>query len=141
MPITILRAILRSKAAALLGALLLVQTPDAATACTMDNVASLLADGVPAMRTTSMPPAATPWAPFTLAQVLAAGAPVRLAEAPADLARTFPPAVRAAPSGVTWPVNGMLVAGMLVLLLRRSRAPSSAAPVPPCGPPGSGPVV
>ena len=77
--------------------LLLGRAPRPAMACAIDNVASLLADGVPAMLTTSTPHGATPWAPFTVAQALASGAPVRLAEAPADLVRTLPPAVRAAP--------------------------------------------
>ena len=66
-------------------------------ACAIDNVASLLADGVPAMLTTSAPHKATPWAPFTVAQAIASGASVRLTEEPADLARTLPPAVRADP--------------------------------------------
>jgi len=39
--------------------------------CAIDNVASLLADGVPAMRTTSAPHGAAPWAPFTVAQAIA----------------------------------------------------------------------
>ncbi len=189
-----MRARRLSRGAALLAALLLGIAPRMATACAIDNVASLLADGVPAMLTTSAPRGASPWAPFTIAQAIAAGAPVRLAEAPADLARTLPPAVRAAPyrwafgdggvaeshaaihryahagtyrltvsgydrtarrwftfdaavlrvvpadqvlranlgytalqsvitlSGLTWPINGVLVAGVLVVLVRRSRA-------------------
>ena len=188
-----MRAIRRSLGAAILAALLLGLAPRTATACAIDNVASLLADGVPAMLTTSVPRGATPWAPFTVAQAIASGAPVRLAEAPADLARTLPPAVRAAPyrwafgdggtslghavvhryahagtyrltvsgydrgarrwfafgeavlrvvpadqvvganlgydalqgvialSGVTWPVNGVIVVLVLVLLVRRTR--------------------
>ncbi len=82
---------------AALTALLLALMPGAAAACAIDNVASLLADGVPAMLTTSAPHGTTSWAPFTIAQAIASGAPVRLAEAPADLARTLPPAVRLAP--------------------------------------------
>lgn len=83
-------------------ALLLALLPGAAQACTIDNVASLLADGVPAMRTTSDPRAvaahgAKLWAPFTFAQALAVGVPVHLAEDVRDLARTLPPRVRAAP--------------------------------------------
>jgi len=177
----------------LVTALLLGRAPRPAMACAIDNVASLLADGVPAMLTTSAPHGATPWAPFTVAQALASGAPVRLAEAPADLVRTLPPAVRAAPyrwafgdggaslghavvhryaragiyrltvsgydrgarrwfafdqavlrvvpadqvvganlgydalqgvivlSGVTWPIDGVIVALVLVLLARRTR--------------------
>lgn len=89
-------------AAALVGGLLHGLPQGAATACTIDNVASLLADGVPAMRTTSTPRAADShdaalWAPFTLAQAVAVGVPVHLSEAAADLARTLPPRVRAAP--------------------------------------------
>jgi hypothetical protein len=83
-------------------ALLLALLPGAAQACTIDNVASLLADGVPAMRTTSVPRGAAGhgaglWAPFTLAQALAVGVPVHLAEDAKDLARTLPAHVRAAP--------------------------------------------
>jgi len=92
-----MRAMRRSRGAALLAALLLGLAPRAATACAIDNVASLLADGVPAMRTTSAPHGTTSWAPFTVAQAIASGASVRLAEAPADLAGALPPAVRAAP--------------------------------------------
>ena len=82
---------------AALTTLLLALMPGAAAACAIDNVASLLADGVPAMLTTSAPHGTTSWAPFTIAQAIACGASVRLAEAPADLARTLPPAVRLAP--------------------------------------------
>ena len=92
-----MRARRLSRGAALLAALLLGLAPRTATACAIDNVASLLADGVPAMLTTSAPHGAAPWAPFTVAQAIASGASVRLAESPADLARTLPPAVRAAP--------------------------------------------
>ncbi len=81
--------------AALLLALALAPAP--VSACAIDNVASLLANDVPAMLTTAAPHGTTVWAPFTVAQALATGAPVRLAEASADLARTLPPATRAAP--------------------------------------------
>jgi len=82
---------------AVLAALLLALTPGAVAACAIDNVASLRADGVPAMLTTSAPSGTSAWAPFTITQAIAAGAPVRFTEAPADLAGTLPPAVRAAP--------------------------------------------
>lgn len=188
-----MRALRRSLGAPLLAALLLGVAPRAATACAIDNVASLLADGVPAMLTTSAPQGTVPWAPFTVAQAIASGATVRLAEEPGDLARTLPPSVRATPyrwafgdggtrrgyavvhryrragtyrltvsgydrgarrwfafdqavlrvvpadqvvganleydalqgvialSGVTWPVDGVIVALVLVLLVRRTR--------------------
>ena len=188
-----MRARRRSLGVALLAALLLGRAPRMAMACAIDNVASLLADGVPAMLTTSAPHGTAPWAPFTVAQALASGASVQFAEAPADLARTLPPAVRVAPyrwafgdggaslghavvhrythagtycltvsgydrgarrwfafdeavlrvvpadqvvganlgydalqgvialSGVTWPVDGVIVALVLVLLVRRTR--------------------
>jgi len=92
-----MRALRRSLGAPLLAALLLGVAPRAATACAIDNVASLLADCVPAMLTTSAPQGTVPWAPFTVAQAIASGATVRLAEEPGDLARTLPPAVRATP--------------------------------------------
>jgi len=182
-----------SRGTAILAALLLGLAPSAATACAIDNVASLLADDVPAMLTTSTPHGTSPWAPFTIAQAIAPGTPMRFAEEEADLARTLSPAVRAAPyrwafgdgsmalgravvhryaraglyrlqvsgydramhrwfvfdgavlsvvpanqvlqanlgyialqgvivlSGLTWPIDGILVAGVLVLLVRRSR--------------------
>jgi len=89
-----MRAMRRSRGAALLAALLLGLAPRTATACAIDNVAALLADDVPAMRTTSAPHGTTSWAPFTVAQAIAS---VRLAEPPADLAGALPPAVRVAP--------------------------------------------
>jgi len=92
-----MRARRLSCGAAILAALLLGLAPRPATACAIDNVASLLADCVPAMLTTSAPQGTAPWAPFTVAQAIASGASVQLAEEPADLARTLPPAVRAAP--------------------------------------------
>ncbi len=189
-----MRARRLSCGAAILAALLLGLAPRPARACAIDNVASLLADGVAAMLTTSAPHGTAPWAPFTVAQAIASGASVQLAEEPADLARTLPPAVRAAPyrwafgdggaslghavvhryaragtyrltvfgydrgarrwfafdqavlrvvpadqvvganlgydalqgvitlSGVTWPIDGVIVALALVLLVRRTRA-------------------
>jgi len=183
-----------SSGLAVLTALLLALAPGAVAACAIDNVASLLTDGVPAMLTTSAPHGTGPWAPFTVAQAIASGAPVRLAEEPADLARTLPPAVRVTPyrwafgdggtslghavvhrytragtyrltvsgydrgarrwfafdqavlrvvpadqvvranlgydglqgvialSAVTWPIDGVIVALVLVLLVRRTRA-------------------
>jgi len=188
-----MRAIRLSLGAALLATLLLGVPPRTATACAIDNVASLLADGVPAMLTTAAPHGTAPWASFTVAQAIASGASVRLVEEPADLARTLPLAVRAAPyrwafgdgaaslghavvhryaragtyrltvsgydrgarhwfafdqailrvvpadqvvganlgydalqgvialSGVTWPVDGVIIALVLVLLVRRTR--------------------
>ncbi len=78
-------------------AVIFALAPASVSACAIDNVASLLANDVPAMLTTATPHGATVWAPFTVAQALATGAPVRLAEASADLARTLPPATQAAP--------------------------------------------
>jgi hypothetical protein len=77
--------------------LALILAPASAAACAIDNVASLLANDVPAMLTTAAPHGDDAWAPFTVAQALATGAPVRLTEAPSEPARTLPPATRATP--------------------------------------------
>ncbi len=92
-----MRVVHHAGSAVILSVLVFGLPPHPAAGCTIDNVASLLADGVPAMLTTSVPRGTAPWAPFTLTQALAVQAPVRLAEAPADLARTLPRAVRTAP--------------------------------------------
>ena len=84
------RTIRWRRALALLSVLVLALRPGMAATCAIDNVASLLADSVPAMLPRSVPRGAAPWAPFTLAQALAASAPVGLTEAAADLARTLP---------------------------------------------------
>ncbi len=76
---------------------LILRVPQTATACAVDNVASLHADTVPAMLTTSLPHGPGPWAPFTIAQAIASKAPVQFTEAQADLARTLPAAMRRAP--------------------------------------------
>ena len=84
---------MRKQFVVLLSVLLLALPSGVAAACAIDNVASLQADGVPTMLTTSVSRGVAPWAPFTLAQAIGVGAVVRLAEAPADLARTLPPAI------------------------------------------------
>lgn len=75
---------------------LVLGLPQASTACTIDNIASLRADTVPAMLTTSLPHGTGPWAPFTIAQAIASAAPVRFTEVQADLARTLPAPMRRA---------------------------------------------
>ncbi|HEY8286491.1 MAG TPA: PKD domain-containing protein [Chloroflexota bacterium] len=184
----------------ILTSLLAVAHPITTWACAIDNVASLTANGVPAMLVTDPPTSAGPWAPFVLAQAVAPRTTVRLEEEPADLARTLPAAVRAVPfrwafgdgavaigplvahqyvrpgqyhlqvygydprgrrwfvfdgalvrvvpagqllganleynllqtvialSGITWPLDGVLIGAVLILLLRLSRrAPRSGA--------------
>ena len=80
-----------------IGALLAAAHPTSTWACAIDNVASLSANGVPAMLAGTPPTAGGAWAPFVLAQAFAPNTPVRLREAPADLARTLPATVQAAP--------------------------------------------
>jgi len=77
--------------------MLVLRVPRTATACAIDNSASLHADTVPAMLTTSLPHGPGPWAPFTITQAIASEAPVQFTEAQADLARTLPAAMRRAP--------------------------------------------
>ena len=89
------------------GALILGIPGPLAAACEIDNVASLFANGVPAMVTTAMPRSVALWAPFTLAQAMATGAPVQFTEAQADLARTLTPAVRTAPYRWTFGDGGV----------------------------------
>ena len=79
-----------------LAALLVIARPTATRACAIDNVASLSANGVPAMLAGDRPAAGGAWAPFVLAQAFAPNTPVRLEEARADLARTLPATVRTA---------------------------------------------
>lgn len=72
--------------------------PGVAVACAIDNTASLSANGVRAtLNTVATPTNGAPYAPFTFGKAFASGAPVRIAEATGELARTLPPATIAAP--------------------------------------------
>jgi len=98
-------------AAALVAALLLTLAPSVAAACAIDSTASLSANGVRATLTsTSLSNAsAATWAPFTVGQAFATGAPIVVDESQAELARTLTPDEVAAPyrwsfgdGGVAW---------------------------------------
>lgn len=90
-------SVIRVSCVLLMASALVPGLPRAATACALDNRASLYTDGVPALLTASGPHGSGPWAPFTIAQAIGAAAPVRFMEAQADLARTLPPIMRRAP--------------------------------------------
>ena len=79
------------------GALLLAFAPVGASACVIDNTASLSANGARATLTTDMRVGAALWAPFTFTKSFAADDSIQLAESRADLARSLPPSMLAAP--------------------------------------------
>ncbi len=80
------------RAAFATGALVLILTlnPVEVRACIIDNMASLFADGVPAMRTAAFSNGPAPWAPFTIAQAIVTRRPVQLTEARSNLVHTLP---------------------------------------------------
>lgn len=82
-----------------LGALFLacLLQPGTVAACTLDNTASLSANGVRAGLATDTPVSGATWAPFTVDKAFATGSLVRLDEARADLARSLSPATLARP--------------------------------------------
>ncbi len=71
--------------------------PGVATACTIDNTASLFVDGVQATLNTAAPVNTVLWAPFTIAKALASGATVPFSELRSDLKRSLPTATLNAP--------------------------------------------
>lgn len=77
--------------------LALALAPRVATACAIDNKASLFTDGVQATLTTAAPTATGLWAPFTVEKAFASGVSLRFSELHSDLARTLPAAALAAP--------------------------------------------
>lgn len=68
-----------------------------ALSCTIDNRASLFANGVQATLTTAAPGSAGLWAPFTVEKAFASGSPVLFNELRSDLLRSLSPAIVAAP--------------------------------------------
>lgn len=91
----------------------LILAPSVARACTLDNVASVSANGERAILSTSQPSPGKPWAPFRFAQAYAIGTPVTLQEARSDLTRSLPAALLAAP--FRWRLgDGQVVRGMSV---------------------------
>jgi len=94
-------------------AISLLLTPTLARACTLDNVASVSANGERATLSTNQPSPGKPWAPFRFAQVYATGAPVTLGEARSDLLRSLPAAMLTVP--FRWQLgDGHTVRGMSV---------------------------
>jgi hypothetical protein len=69
----------------------------AASACTLDNVASVAANGQRAILSSDQPQAGTPWAPFRFAQAYAVNTAVTLSEDHADLARSLSPTMLVQP--------------------------------------------
>ena len=86
------------RAAGILLLALLVMT-GTATACVIDNKASLFANGVQATLNPAAPPSngAALWARFTLDKAFASAAPIHFGELRADLQRSLAPATLAAP--------------------------------------------
>jgi len=80
----------------LYGLPVLVAPADAARACAIDNTASLSIDGAYAVRNAAAPRTGL-WAPFVFEQAFAANAVLSVDEQHADLARTLPPVMLAAP--------------------------------------------
>ncbi len=74
----------------------LVAPVGTARACAIDNTASLSIDGAYAVRNAAAPRTGL-WAPFVFEQAFAANAVLSVDEQRADLARTLPPAMLAAP--------------------------------------------
>ena len=71
--------------------------PGRALGCTIDNRASLFANGVQATLTTAAPAATALWAPFTIDKAFASGTPVLFNELRSDLLRSLSPAIVDAP--------------------------------------------
>ena len=71
-------------------AALLLGAPAAARACTLDNVASVSANGEQAILSTDQPRSGEAWAPFRFAQAYAIGSRITLGEERSDLAKSLP---------------------------------------------------
>ncbi len=80
----------------LYGLLALAAPEGTAKACAIDNTASLSIDGAYAVRN-AIAPRTGLWAPFVFEQAFATSAVLSVDEQHADLARTLPPAMLAAP--------------------------------------------
>ncbi|HVA92749.1 MAG TPA: PKD domain-containing protein [Chloroflexota bacterium] len=87
--------------------------PSVAQACTLDNVASVSANGERAILSASQPSPGKQWAPFRFAQAYATGTPITLQEARSDLTRSLPAALLTTP--FRWRLgDGRTVRGMSV---------------------------
>src|SRR5579884_4068408 len=75
----------------------LAVAPGVASACAIDNKASLFIGGVQATLNTASPTNTALWAPFTIAKAFAAGDTLSMSELRSDLAKTLSPATLAAP--------------------------------------------
>lgn len=82
---------------AILALALCLLAPSVARACTLDNVASISANGERAILATSQPQSGHLWAPFNFAQAYGVGARVTLDEARSDLERSLPAPMLATP--------------------------------------------
>lgn len=71
--------------------------PGVASACQIDNKASLFVGGVQAILNTAAPTNTALWAPFTIEKAFASGAAVSMHELRSDLAKTLSPGTLAAP--------------------------------------------
>src|SRR5579863_8843991 len=90
----------RLRAIAVCGAVVaaLLWLPGIASACAIDNTASLYAGGVQATLNNSTPPTTGGvWASFTIGKAFASGAPVSFTESRQELARSLSAATIAAP--------------------------------------------
>ena len=91
----------------------LLPAPSVVRACTLDNVASVSANGERAVLSASQPQAGQPWAPFDFAQAYAVGTRLTLGEARSDLERSLPPALLA--TSFRWAMgDGSIIRGVSV---------------------------
>ncbi len=92
-----MRIVTRLVLSCLVALIVLVGTTAAASACTLDNVASAAANGQRAILSSDQPQAGKPWAPFRFAQAYAVGTTVTFSEDHADLAKSLSPTMLVQP--------------------------------------------
>jgi len=77
--------------------ILMLSGAAAANACTLDNVASVAANGQRAILSSDQPQAGKAWAPFRFAQAYSVGTAVTLSEDHTDLAKSLSPSMLVQP--------------------------------------------
>jgi hypothetical protein len=92
-----MRFSMRCGLSCLIALIVVLGTSAAASACTLDNVASVAANGQRAVLSSDQPQAGTPWAPFRFAQAYAVNTAVTLSEDHADLVKSLSPTMLAQP--------------------------------------------
>jgi PKD domain-containing protein len=92
-----MRLWMRCGLSCLITLIVVLGTTAAASACTLDNVASAAANGQRAILSSDQPQAGKPWAPFRFAQAYAVGTTITLSEDHADLAKSLSPTMLVQP--------------------------------------------